>query len=60
MFVKFKTFLSIFLKLYILSPHFIIQLNFNIISLSLSYSITEKIFYTLPKRTFFPDKLYIN
>jgi len=50
MIVKFKTSLSMFLKPCILSHPFIIQLNFNISSLSLSYSITEWILF---QRDFF-------
>lgn len=53
MLLKLNTFLSMFLKLCILRHNFIIQLNPNIISLFLNSSITERIFYSVPKRIFF-------
>lgn len=58
MLVKFKTFLYMFLKLCSLSHHFIIHPNSNIISLSLSYSVTERIFYSVPKRIFSRQVIY--
>lgn len=59
--VQFKTFLSMFHKFYILSHHFIIQLNYNIIFLFLSCSTYWKNILFHSKDIFLlSDKFYIN